>query len=99
MNLMPRINQDRLFRESSNRIAIACRECLDCLTTARAAVIGFASREHDTRRHSLQVPFPWSSDRLVEIIDIEYQAAIGCFITAEILHMRIAAKLNKNAGI
>src|ERR1700691_6701888 len=57
-----------------------------------------ASGENKARGHALNVPFPGSHDGFVEVIDIEYEPAVGCFERTEVLHVSIAADLGHQMG-
>ena len=56
----------------------------------------FQAGQHQTCRHSLQVPFPGARNRLVKVVNVENQMAIGRCETAHVLHMRIAAELHRS---
>jgi hypothetical protein len=62
-------------------------------------MLGFQSGENDAGRHPLDIPFPGPWNGLVKIVDVEYEASVGGFIATQILDVRIAAKLDEDAGI
>ena len=37
----------------------------------------FATGDGETCREPLQVPLPWTRERLVEVVDVEHQPALG----------------------
>jgi hypothetical protein len=57
-----------------------------------------AARDHEARREPLDVPLPRTARRLIEVVDVEHQLAIGRSEAAEVRQMRIAAQLHRDAG-
>ena len=55
-----------------------------------------AARDFDTHDQALEVPFPRSRQRLVEIVDIEDQYAFGRGEAAKVREMAITARLNRD---
>src|SRR5579859_5666272 len=58
----------------------------------------FPSGKNQAGRQSFYIPFPWPSNGLVEIIDIENQAAIRAGIRAQVADVGVAANLDWNTG-
>jgi len=56
------------------------------------------ARDLDARRQAQHVPLPRSGQRLVEVVDVENQVALGRPVTAEVHEMRIATQLHAHAG-
>ena len=51
-------------------------------------------RHHYARRQPLQVPLPGPRQRLVEVVDVENDVALGCRESAEVHQMRVPARLH-----
>ena len=43
----------------------------------RLAEAVLACGDHDARRETLEVPFPWPAGRLVEVVDVEHEPPLG----------------------
>ena len=82
-----------------HRSAIAGQQHCAGIGTRGALAAGFAPSQNDAGRHALQVPLEWSTNSLVEVVDVEYQPAIGGGIRAQVTHMGISAKLGRDAGV
>ena len=59
----------------------------------------FQTGQHDTRRHSLDVPFPRPRYGFVKIVYVEDYSGIGSFKGSEVLDVRIATELNCQTGM
>jgi len=46
----------------------------------------------------VDVPFPGAGQRLVEVVDVEHQAALGRAKDAEVGQVRVAARLHREPG-
>src|SRR6185295_11247248 len=90
-DLVTRHLQERLLRKCLDGPAVTPNERLRRLPTGGATVTGLLARQHNTRRHALEVPLPWPADGLVEIVQIEDQPAIRRSEGPQVLHMRIPA--------
>src|SRR6476469_2133849 len=85
MNLVARVDQDRLRGKAFDGGGVVCGEGLDGATAFGTPMIGFQSGQNETGGHPLYIPFPRPWNGLIEIVDVEYQASIGGFVAAEIL--------------
>src|SRR4051794_21000973 len=54
------------------------------VAAGRLAESVLARRDHDARREAFQVPFPWTSVGLVEVVDIEDEPPLGARKDAEV---------------
>jgi hypothetical protein len=79
------------------RPVLAC--CLEGCGEALAVAEPALARNHDDARHEpLDVPFPRAWKRLVEVVDVEDEVAVGRGEDAEVQEMRVAAELNRKPG-
>src|SRR5689334_18059149 len=62
-----------------------------CLYIAQPIRLG---RNRQTRHKPLDVPFPWSRQRLIEVVEIEYELAFGRCKEPEIRQMTVATRLH-----
>jgi hypothetical protein len=99
MNLMARGYQNRLGREHPDRLTVALSEGFNRFGTGGMAVVRFQAGENDARGHALHIPFPRTGDGFIEVVNVENETAIGCFVAAQILDVRIAAELHENTGM
>ncbi len=77
--------------EFSHAAAIgACRHCSRCEggLLAKSTVAGADNR---TRHEPLKVPIPRPNSRLVEVVEVEDERALGGCVEAEVAQVRIAA--------
>src|SRR5215472_96496 len=56
--------------------------------------VQLARGEHDARRETFDIPFPWCGKRLVEVVDVEEEPAFGAREATEVRGMTIAAGVN-----
>src|SRR5215469_13602120 len=85
--------------KTSHRSAVAARHFLNGVPAATFTPSSFASSENQTRRQTLQVPFPRPGESLVEIVDIEYKVTFGRCICAKISNVSIATNLHAQARL
>src|SRR5207302_8499133 len=57
-----------------------------------------ATGDADARREALDIPFPRTGQRLVEVVDVEDQLPLRRREGAEIRQVRVAAELHGQAG-
>src|SRR3982751_993432 len=57
-----------------------------------------AARKSDARGQPLEIPLPGCTQRLVEVVDVEYQVALRRSEAAEVHQMRITASLHRDAA-
>ena len=81
--------------EGAHRTAVLRDEHECSGSAASAADASFAAGEDDGSCHALDVPLEGAADGLVEIIDVEDKAAVGCLEGAEIEDVRVSAELGK----
>src|SRR5271165_6109680 len=51
-------------------------------------------RQHEAGAQTLDVPFPWTREGLVEVVDVENQDSFGRGEATEVCQVTIAARLN-----
>ena len=56
-----------------------------------------AAGQHEARRQALEVPLERSRQRLVEVVDVEQQLALGRAVQAEVREVGVAAELHGQA--
>ena len=74
--IQPRHLQNRLARKLLDPSAVTLEADLRRCPACRATVTGLSTRQYKARRHPLDIPLPWPTNRLVEIIQVEDQFAI-----------------------
>ncbi len=62
-----------------------------------AAEPAVAAGDRDARREALEVPLPRAGQRLVEVVEVEHQAAVRGRVAAEVGEVRVAAELRRQA--
>ncbi len=85
--------QKRHLCESSHLVAVAHDAVVDRVARRRLLVTRFASRKNQRCRHPLQVPLKGAANRLVEVVDVEDEAAVRRGKGSEVAHVGIAAEL------
>jgi hypothetical protein len=90
--------QVRLRRELRHRGPIAADRREHGLPLLLVGERVAATRDHDARREALDIPFPRCGQRLVEVVDVEQQRALGRGEQTEVRDVRVAARLHADAG-
>ena len=86
------------LREAAHRPAIAAADRLNGgrpITVTESAV---AAGDLDTGSKPLDVPFPRTAQRLVEVVQVEDQAPLGRSEEPEVRQVRVSAELNDGPG-
>ena len=84
-------------REAPHRLAVLADAVQDELLAPLRGQSDVATGDLDARRHPLDVPFPRSRQRLVEVVGPEHEPAVGSGEPAEVRDVRIAAGLHDDA--
>jgi hypothetical protein len=85
-----------LSREHPDRLTVTLSEGFNRFGTGGMAVVRFQAGENDARGHALHIPFPRTGDGFIEVVDVENETAVGRFVAAQILDVRIAAELHED---
>src|SRR5207249_5199882 len=80
--------------ELPHRGSIRARCTADDVGTLLGGEPVFATRDRQARGETLQVPFPRSAGRLVEIVDVEQELSLRRGEETEVRDVRVAARLN-----
>ena len=90
--------QQRCRRQFANLGAVG-GDALDnrCLAVDLGGTV-LASGDPDTRHQPAQVPFPAARVRLIEIVEVDDQVALGGGVETEVAQVRVAADDRRDAG-
>jgi hypothetical protein len=78
-------------RTHSSAVCRRCRPCGLIALFGREATL--ASGDHHARCQAFDIPLEWRRQRLIEVVDIEDEPALGRGEDAEVQHVRIATRL------
>ncbi len=84
--------------EVAHRLAVAGDGGHDDLTALLAGESVAPGRDFQAGGQPLDVPFPGAGQRLVEVVDVEHQAALGRSEDAEVGQVRVTAGLHGQPG-
>ena len=76
----------------------ANRRCTTMPRCAACVEATVAARDHEARRQALDVPLPRPGQGLVEVVEIEDEAAMWRSEGAEVRQVRVAAQLHVQSG-
>ena len=99
MHLIAGKLQHRHTRQGRGKAAVIGSEDVHGVATGGRLLPVFASCEHDTGGHALEIPFEGRGAGFIEVIDIEDEATIRCGVGTEVAHVGIAADLRDDAGV
>ena len=91
MHLEPAHFQMRHAGKCAHLRGIALNARLRRLARRAVLVPRGAARQHQRSRHALQIPLEGPANRLIEVVDVEDQPAVGRGICAQVAHVRITA--------
>ncbi len=80
-------------------LAVALGEGEDGVVAGACFARRLAAGEDEAGGHALEVPLEGTADGLVEVVDVEDEAAVGRGEGAEVAHVRVAAELGDDAGV
>ena len=66
--------------------------------TSRRGMPRSRPRDRDARDEALEVPFERSRQRLVEVVGVEHEVALGRRVGAEVGEVGVAVELHREAG-
>src|SRR5271163_762532 len=84
--------------EVVHHVAVLGEEDGGGLVAADFAGAGFAAGEDEAGGHALDVPLEGAGDGLIEVVDVEDEAAVGAGEGAEVADVGVAAELGVEAG-
>jgi len=87
------------LREEVHRGAIALEEGSRGVAAEAVFCACLASGEDEAYGEALDVPLEWAANGLVEVVDVEDEAAIGRGEGSEVADVRVAAELGEDAGV
>ena len=87
------------FGQGAHEPSVVVDAQLGGLARRGVLVAGFAPGKHQRGGHALQVPLEGSADGLIEVVDVEDEAAVGRGKCAQVADVGIAADLGEDAGI
>ena len=95
-----RYQTSRLLSAARSRIRWRYSSVPASTTASRCASLEaeIARGDLEARREPLDVPLPGPGQRLVEVVDVEDQLAVGRGVAAEVGEVRVAAELGPEAG-
>ena len=85
-------------REAAHRLPVLADSGQDDLAALPGRHSVVPCGHFQARREPLDVPFPWSGQRLIEVVDVEHQQPLGRSENAEIRQVRITAGLHGQFG-
>ena len=85
--------------ELPHRLAVGADRGEDGVAGLLRGEVAVAPGDLKARREALDVPFPGAGKGLVEVVDVEHQAAIGGGEDAEVRQVGIAAELDLEPGL
>jgi hypothetical protein len=91
MDLVVRELQHGHLREGMHRGAIALEECTRGVAAEAVLRARLAASEDDAGGEALDIPLEWAADGLVEVVDVEDEAAVGGGEGPEVADVRVAA--------
>ena len=86
-------------REGVHVGAVAGQEGAGGVMAGTVLGAGFATGEDEAGGHALDVPLEGAADGLVEVVDVEDEAAVGRGEGAEVADVGVAAELGVDAGV
>jgi len=81
------------FSEFSHPLAIRRRRCSHRIVSDSFGKATVSRGQYETCAQALYVPFPWTRERLVEVVDVENQDPFGRSKAAKVRQVAIAARL------
>ena len=99
MDLVVRKLQYGHLREGMYGGAIALEEDARGVAAEARLRARLAPGKEETGGEALDVPLEWAADGLVEVVDVEDEAAIGRGEGAEVADVGVAAELGVDAGV
>src|SRR5208282_1730808 len=96
-SLIPHLER-RHCRTLAHMLAVGANRRSNSVLPIPGSNAGGAPRDFDTHGQALDVPFPGSRDRFVEIDDIENQVALRRCERSEVHYVAVAARLDAKSG-
>src|SRR4029079_13437430 len=87
-----------LVREAAHALAVFAHAGADDLPALLRRQPDIAPGDLDARRHALDVPLPWTGQRLIEVVRAEDEPAVRRREAAEVRDVRVPAGLHDDAG-
>jgi len=97
-NLVTGNLKDGHGRVGAHALGVAFHEAFDGAFAEQLFAGGFAAGHDQRSGHALQIPLEGAAEGLVEVVDVEDQAAVFSSVGAEVADVGIAAELHLNAG-
>lgn len=99
MDLEAAYLEERHFGEGAHLFGVTHQAVLNRIVRGRFLVAGFAACENKRCSHALEIPFERRTDSLIEVVNVEDEAAIGGSEGAEVAYMGVSTDLGIDAGV